>query len=526
MNKQHRKTTLTPQQPFSAADLVHRGESLMVEFKSDRKCLSDRDLVDAIAAMANSEGGVLLLGVEDDGTVTGLHRTHADAEDGIPPLVENRTDPPIAVSVERVAVDGKDIAVIRVPKSLRLVGTTEGKYLRRRIGPDRRPQVVAVRPADIVSHQSSLGLLDPSALVLEGVSVSELDPLQRVRLRQFIDRYHGDSALASLPDAQLDAALGLCVETNGEAHPTVAGLLLLGTETLLRKHVPAHEAAFQVLQGTKVRVNEFSRKPILEIFERFEMLFRAQVVEDEMDIGMFRLPIPNWDETAWREAFVNALVHRDYSRLGTVIVQFNDNGLTISSPGGLVEGLTPETLLTAPPRSRNPLLADAVKRIGLAERTGRGIDRIYEGVLRNGRPAPDFSATNEATFSVTMAAVPADLSFVRMLQDRPDHGVGLKADALLEIVEEHQNVENGTPSTSPMNGGKRVNHDGSDGKRASYESKILKFIREHGFTTTRDTMRECGVPRLTAIRLQRFLCDRGLLTRTGAGNDTRYEMPR
>ena len=510
----------------SAADLIRRGESLTVEFKSDRKCLPDRELVEALAAMANSQGGVVLLGVEDDGTVTGLHKAHADAETGIPPLVESRTDPPLAVSVERTAVDGTAVAAIRVRKSPRLVGTTDGKYLRRRIGPDGRPQVVAVRPADIVSFQSSLGLLDPSALVLEGVSASELDPLQRVRLRQFIERYHGDAALASLPDAELDAALGLCVETDGALHPTVAGLLILGTEKLLRTHIPAHEAAFQVLQGTKVRVNEFSRRPILEIFERFEMLFRAQVVEDEMDIGLFRLPIPNWDETAWREAFVNALVHRDYSRLGTVIVQFNDGGLTISSPGGLIEGITTETLLTAAPRSRNPLLADAVKRIGLAERTGRGIDRIYEGVLRNGRPAPDFSATNEATFSVTMAAVPADLSFVRMLQDRPDHGVGLKADALLKIAGERQNVENGTQSASPTDGGKRVNRDGLDGKRVSNESRVLKFIREHGFTTTRDTMRECGVSRLTAIRLQRFLCDRGLLTRTGAGNDTRYEMPR
>ena len=190
----HTSATTCP----SAADLIRRGESLTVEFKSDRKCLPDRELVEALAAMANSQGGAVLLGVEDDRSVTGLHKAHADAETGIPPLVESRTDPPLAVSVERVEIDGKDVAVVRVRKSPRLVGTTDGKYLRRRIGPDGRPQVVAVRPADVVSFQSSLGLLDPSALVLEGVSASELDPLQRVRLRQFIERYHGDAALASL----------------------------------------------------------------------------------------------------------------------------------------------------------------------------------------------------------------------------------------------------------------------------------------------------------------------------------------
>ena len=62
MNVQHRKNSTTPQHPFAAADIVRHGESLTVEFKSDRKCLSDRDLVDAIAAMANS-GGFLCSGI-------------------------------------------------------------------------------------------------------------------------------------------------------------------------------------------------------------------------------------------------------------------------------------------------------------------------------------------------------------------------------------------------------------------------------------------------------------------------------
>ena len=246
------------------------------------------------------------------------------------------------------------------------------------------------------------------------------------------------------------------------------------------------------------------------------MLFRAQVVEDEMDIGMFRLPIPNWDETAWREAFVNALVHRDYSRLGTVIVQFNDGGLTISSPGGLIEGITTETLLTAAPRSRNPLLADAVKRIGLAERTGRGIDRIYEGVLRNGRPAPDFSATNEATVTVKMAAVPPDLSFVRMLQDRPDHGVGLKADVLLEIAGEHPIGTLELPISSSA---------GDSGKSLvpiSYEEKILRFVGIRGSIATREAMSVCGLAQRQTVRILQKLCLSGVLEMTGEGRSVRY----
>ena len=51
-------------------------ETLTIEFKSDRNCLSDRDLIEAIVCLANTEGGTLYLGVEDDGTITGLHKKH------------------------------------------------------------------------------------------------------------------------------------------------------------------------------------------------------------------------------------------------------------------------------------------------------------------------------------------------------------------------------------------------------------------------------------------------------------------
>jgi ATP-dependent DNA helicase RecG len=118
---------------------------------------------------------------------------------------------------------------------------------------------------------------------------------------------------------------------------------------------------------------------LLQTFQEVEQLFRARVSEKEIQVGLFRVPVPNFDRRAFREAFVNALVHRDYSRLGAVHVRLDNDGLSISNPGGFVEGITLQNLLVVAPRSRNPLLADVVKRIGLAERTGRGIDRIYAG---------------------------------------------------------------------------------------------------------------------------------------------------
>lgn len=94
-----------------------------------------------------------------------------------------------------------------------------------------------------------------------------------------------------------------------------------------------------------------------------------------------------------------------------------DNELIILNPGGFVEGVTIDNLLVAPPRSRNPRLADALKRVGLAERTGRGVDRIFEGMLRYGRPEPDYSATTTTTVSVRLSKAKADTAFFRMIRD-------------------------------------------------------------------------------------------------------------
>ena len=115
-----------------------------------------------------------------------------------------------------------------------------------------------------------------------------------------------------------------------------------------------------------------------------------------MEEGLFRVSIPDFDKRAFREALVNAFCHRDYSMLGRVRVEINSEGMLISNPGGFIEGINADNLLDAEPHGRNPVLADALKRIGLAERTGRGIDRIYEGSLLYGRLLPDYSRSTRS----------------------------------------------------------------------------------------------------------------------------------
>ena len=413
------------------AAILENGETLTVEFKSDVTGLPDRDLVAAVVAMANTEGGVVLLGVEDNGEVTGVRPNHQDAA-GLAAMIANRTIPSVAVMAEICDVNDRKVLVIQVPKVRGLVSSTDGLLLRRRLMGSGKPEAVPFYPHEFVQRQSTMGLVDPSAMPITSLTVDDMNPLERQRIREAIRRYGGDTSLLPLADEELDGALGLAVTVEGVRRPTVAGLLIMGHETLLRQYLPAHEVAFQVLEGTDVRVNEFFRKPLLQTFEEIELLFKARVNEQEIQVGLFRVPIPNHDRRFFREALINALVHRDYARLGTVHIRLDDEGLAISSPGGFVEGITLQNLLVAAPRSRNPLLADIVKRIGLAERTGRGIDRIYEGLLRYGRPAPDYTMSDNTTVTVKMSAANADLEFLRMvLQHEDQTGKPMPIDSLI-----------------------------------------------------------------------------------------------
>lgn len=410
------------------APLLPSRESLTVEFKSDRSRLSDKELVEAIVCLANAEGGELWLGVEDDGRPTGLHPERLQIA-GLGGLVAARTSPALAVGVEQLTLTseaepgmwvGVLVARISVPKAQGEVCTTGGVYIRRRLKADGTPECVAMLPHDRASRVSSFGLMDASAQIVAGATLADLDPLERERLRQSVQQYGGDRVLLELDDEALDGALGLTArlpDGSGRA-PTLTGLLLIGREPALRELVPTHEFAFQVLAREAVGFNEFRRFPLLKGLDWLETNFRPYNPEREIQVGLFRVPVPRVDLGAFREAVANALVHRDYHRLGAVHVRLDDEGLTISNPGGLVDGVTLANLLTTEPRPRNRTLADAMKRIGVVERSGRGVDKIYRGMLRFGRPEPDYRRTDEGNVVLKLATVDADEAFLKLVVER------------------------------------------------------------------------------------------------------------
>lgn len=392
-------------------------ETLQIEFKSDPVGgLSDKSVADAVVGLANAQGGVLYIGIDDNGTISGLRSEKWRNPKKAAAFISNYTVPPLLVETDLVPAEkDRRVLTIKVPKAQGLCATRDGKVLRRRIKVDGRPENIPMFPQEYSGRLSELGLLDYSAQVLPESSYADIDAQERNRLRKLIRVNRGESVLLELVDEDLDKALGVVRAVDGKLRPTVAGLLLLGKKESIATLLPTSKVAFQVLTGTDVRENIEVQLPLLSTFEELLYRFSAWNPEQEFQEGLFRVPVPEFSERAFREGIVNALCHRDYTRLGSVVVQVSNEGLLILSPGGFIDGITQDNLLTADPRGRNPLLSDMFKRIGLAERAGRGIDRIFEGSILYGRPLPDYSESTSDSVHLFIPRMKADFNFHRLI---------------------------------------------------------------------------------------------------------------
>lgn len=542
-------------------------ETLTVEFKSDRgKGYSDEGLVDEIVGMTNTEGGTLYLGIEDDGRVSGIVKHHQDPI-GLAALIANRTRPSLSVRTEILYSDDLPVMAISIPKSYSVIATVSGKILKRRLKVDESPEVIPMYPYEIYTRLSDLRKLDFSTQPIQDGTAEDLDPNQLFRLRETIQNKNGDQQLLALSDEELEQALRLTVRVGEAVYPTLTGLLLVGKESSLKRLIPTAGAVFQVMQGTRVVMNESFTKPIVELVELFSSYMKAWNPEKEFDYGLFRIPIPEFSRPAFREGLINAFAHRDYSMMGSVRIQVSDEGLTISNPGGFIEGITLENLLTAEPCGRNPLLSDALKRIGLAERTGRGIDRIFEGSITFGRPWPDYSESTSKQVTLFIPRAKADTEFIQMIMDEQKsmgHPLAIHTLLILSVLYSERKVsmhdlverthasltrlkplietliergvveEIGRASQRMLMLGQKVYR--KTGKTKEYTRQrgidqvrfpemILKLAEsQNGAITKTDVVELLRVSKPKAYALLQQLCEERKLVLTGRGRYAKYEL--
>ena len=542
--------------------LIAGGETYTVEFKS---AAADDELVEAVVCLANGDGGTLLIGVDDDGTVVGAQPRHGEVTDPrrLEALIANRTSPAVSVSVAVEQCRGLGVLVVDIPKARSVVATTSGRYVRRAIRVDGRPQCLPMLPHEAQARTTHLGVQDLSMLPLAELSVDDLDPAELDRFRR-LAAAGGDAALADRSNLDLLDALGL---RSVDGPLSLGAALLFGTPDVLRTFVPTHSIVFQVLDDHgAVRANRNLDAPLLRAMLELASSVEPYNSEEEIDHGLFRLALPLYSEIAIRELIANALVHRDYSINGQVRVAIDGSrALAVSSPGGFPHGITIDNLLIAPPQARNPLIADSFKRAGLVERTGRGINRAYQHQLALGRPHPDYTRSTQGWVEARLPAGPADIELAAFAAATARQGPPLNLAALQvlhEVRGERQLTSTRAGELLQIDTGEAravlnslvesgLIEARGEGKGRSYhlaaelyrqmgeseayvrargfdsiqqEQMILTYVDSHGSIARAEAAELCRIGPDQASRLLRRMASDGTLHMTGSRRTARYHL--
>jgi ATP-dependent DNA helicase RecG len=248
---------------------------------------------------------------------------------------------------------------------------------------------------------------DFSARILD-LGPDAVDSLEVERLRRILAAKEPASSLLGLSNDELLERLGVLVregggerneerrtmnEERGGLRLTVAGLLLVGKEEVLRQQLPGHEAIYLHMKSdTEYDKRVDSARPLLAILEQFTQAFEPYNRIYTLKLGLFHFEIPDFPEEVCREALLNAFVHRDYGRSGPVYLRHFPGRLEISNPGGFFGDVNPNNILGHEPVSRNRLLAESLQKTRMVERAGMGVKRMYHILLSYGKEPPSYES--------------------------------------------------------------------------------------------------------------------------------------
>lgn len=353
-------------------------ESPTVEFKRELTDSVKREII----AFANTQGGELYIGVDDDGTVLGLENADKVLE-SVSSMLHDSIQPDILVhtylAVE--AIEDKEIIKISVSR-----GT-------------RRPY-----------HLKSKGLKPSGVFIRYGTSVTNAS---EENIRQMILESDGTNfeTMRSLhQDLTFDSALNVFEKQSLKFGPEQMRTLGLITEdgyytnlALLFSNQCEHTIkCARYLGNDKLEFQdrkEFTGSILAQVEQAFEYMNLYNEKSSHFE-GLQRIEYESFPSYALREALINAVTHRDYSFSGSILIHLFQNRIEMVSVGGLVKGLTAEDIELGISQSRNPKLANVFYRLKWIESYGTGLQRMIES-YKNSALSPSWQIGPNA-FVVTL----------------------------------------------------------------------------------------------------------------------------
>ncbi len=358
-------------------ELIRQGENASLEFKQED--VRAESIAREIVAFANRDGGTLLLGIADDGTVQGLSK-EKNYEEWIANIARNNVVPSICTDFSLVLADGKKIALVIIPKGKdKPYQTRDGKYLVR-VGTTNR---VATQPELLRLFQAS-GVFHYD---LTPVPRTEMKDLNLTRLDSYFQRYQFDFSHESEDQKRILLQNTDVLAESGEL--TLGGLLIFGTNP--SRYLPQNGISFARFHGKTLNEKLIDKQNIDGNLD-YQVDIGTAMIKNLMPMASEIRGTKREDtsyvypDKVFRELRTNAVVHRNYAISGSKVRVFLfDDRLEVISPGRLPNTVTIEKLRFGVSFAVNPLLVRFMENLRYMDQLGRGLPMVCQEAARNGR---------------------------------------------------------------------------------------------------------------------------------------------
>lgn len=436
-----------------------RLENKTTEFKRE---YTD-DLKYAVVAFANTDGGKIYIGINDDGSVQGVKDT-----DGtmlrITNMIRDVVRPDVTMFTECAVeeIDGQPVIVVNVQR-----GTARPYYLSGK----------GVRPEGVYIRQGASSVPASETVILNMIKETSGDCYEDARsINQQLTFEKADAFFA-----------GRKVSFGDQQKRTLNIIGADGTYTnlgMLLSDQCVHTIKLAVFEGSKKTVfrdrKELTGSLLTQLENAYSYIDQFNRTRAEFE-GLDRIDKRDYPAEALREALLNAITHRDYSFSGSTLISIFDDRIEFVTIGGLVRGLSFNDIMLGVSALRNQKLANVFYRLHLIEAYGTGILKINES-YSDCDVKPQFEVTDNA-FKITLP----NINYAGERKELP---------------------------TAPV----RI------GRKSDRKEIVLQLAEKQGSITRKEVEAELRISQASAILLLREMVESGLLIKEGTGNRCKYRV--
>lgn len=436
------------------------------------------------------------------------------------------------------------------------VATTGGIYYRR-LGNVTKPDYPA---NDVYSPADNP---DFSAKIVAGATENDIDLLEVYRLKEKLRIRDAGSALPDLADTTFLDNLNLIRMDKDEVRVTVAGLLFVGKAASIARLLPQAEVIY--LHYSDEAQTEYDNRmdmqePVISILDKLTERIRTYNRLTNVQVGLFRLEVYDFSEAVFQEALLNALAHRSYEDMAPVYVKHYPTKIVIENPGGFPGDINESNIITHQSIPRNKLIAMTLQHLKYVQRSGQGVDIMFQSMLTEGKPYPEYASTPNSV-RLTLRSTMENQNFVRFIaetQDKRSKMFTLSELMILHYLREHQKITlkqaAKTIQETDDNAHKVLNALRDEGllelngktymlslkvyetvktdvayvqdktvSQIQAKDRILEYLKHKPSITNQKAQELCGFNKNQTYYILHQMCKDGILQPDGIGRGTKYK---